>query len=355
MTSQTTFSEHLEYRKGEWVYMEKVVLVQPEIDKLNIRIDADGWGQRGGSAWFDDLKIEQLDNSQNEIVSETNYYPFGLAHKGYNEQTSSSNLGEHWKFNGKELNDEFDLGWYDFGARFYDPEINRTPTIDPLADDPTQIDKSPYAMFWNNPTKYIDPTGMISETVKPEDEKALEAIKNTLSEKDRSAVVIDADGNIDRDIINNHSSESGNFNALKELVNSDVVVEVSVSDSYEIKDKNGEVKTEEIRPVEIYNDMEPSPMSVQTGEFGLYGITQTPEGNSPDENVHVTLNSSLSKEGQAQIYSHEANGHALLYIRGNDHKHRVRNDNGVFRETNTVLKNNIVRSIQETIKNMKKN
>jgi len=138
------------------------MIVQPEIDKLNIRIDADGWGQRGGSAWFDDLKIEQLDNSQNEIVSETNYYPFGLAHKGYNERVRGNNLGENWKFNDKELNDELDLGWYDFGARFYDPEINRTRTIDPLADDPSQIDKSPYAMFWNNPIKYVDPTGMIS-------------------------------------------------------------------------------------------------------------------------------------------------------------------------------------------------
>ncbi len=147
-------------QKGKWVYMEKVVLIPPEIKTFNFRIDADG--HYTGTVWYDDLKIEQLDNSQNEIVSETNYYPFGLAHKGYNEQTTRSNLGENWKFNGKELNDELDLGWYDFGARFYDPEINRTRTIDPLADDPSQLDKSPYAMFWNNPIKYIDPTGMIS-------------------------------------------------------------------------------------------------------------------------------------------------------------------------------------------------
>ena len=100
--------------------------------------------------------------SQNEIVSETNYYPFGLAHKGYNEVQNSTNKGEDYKFNGKELNDEFDLGWYDFGARPYMPDINRTPTIDPLAEDPTQIDKSPYAMFWNNPISNIDPTGMMS-------------------------------------------------------------------------------------------------------------------------------------------------------------------------------------------------
>ena len=63
--------------------------------------------------------------SQNEIVSETNYYPFGLAHKGYNEHVNSTNLGEQFKFNGKELNDEMDLGWYDFGARNYDASLGR--------------------------------------------------------------------------------------------------------------------------------------------------------------------------------------------------------------------------------------
>ena len=64
--------------KGKWVFIEKTVLVQPEIKKLNFRIDADG--NYTGTVWFDDLKIEQLDMSQNEIVSETNYYPFTPAH-----------------------------------------------------------------------------------------------------------------------------------------------------------------------------------------------------------------------------------------------------------------------------------
>lgn len=32
-------------------------------------------------------------------------------------------------------------------------------SIDPLTDHPNQIDKSPYAAFWNNPVKYNDPDG----------------------------------------------------------------------------------------------------------------------------------------------------------------------------------------------------
>ena len=81
-TYYTAVSEHMEYQKGEWVYVEKVAMVQPEIKKLNFRIDVDSVND--GTAWFDDLKIERL-GSHNEIVSETNYYPFGMVHKGYNE------------------------------------------------------------------------------------------------------------------------------------------------------------------------------------------------------------------------------------------------------------------------------
>lgn len=37
--------------------------------------------------------------------------------------------------------------------------VQRFLSVDPLADHPNQIDKSPYAAFWNNPIKWNDPDG----------------------------------------------------------------------------------------------------------------------------------------------------------------------------------------------------
>ena len=153
--SEVTHVETTE--KGKWVFMQKTVLVKPEIKKLNFRIDADG--HYTGTVWYDDLKIEQLDLSQKEIVSETNYYPFGLAHKGYNEQVKSSNLGEQFKFNGKEEENEFGLGWTDFGARRYMNDLGRWTSVDALAEMYETM--SPFAYVANTPTNAIDPDGRL--------------------------------------------------------------------------------------------------------------------------------------------------------------------------------------------------
>ncbi len=44
-------------------------------------------------------------------------------------------------------------------ARFYDSDVGRFLSVDPLADHPNQVDKSPYAYTWNNPVKLRDPDG----------------------------------------------------------------------------------------------------------------------------------------------------------------------------------------------------
>lgn len=95
-----------------------------------------------------------FNNSSNGLttLAEDNYYPFGLKHTGYNNLVLNSNY--KYKYNGKELQE---TGMYDYGARFYMPDIGRWGVVDPLAE--TSRRWSTYNYAYNNPISFIDPDG----------------------------------------------------------------------------------------------------------------------------------------------------------------------------------------------------
>ncbi|MBK7479714.1 MAG: RHS repeat-associated core domain-containing protein [Bacteroidales bacterium] len=92
------------------------------------------------------------------IVQQSDYYPYGMTHRPQAVTTSDN----RYLFNGKELQNNLlggvNLDWYDYGARFYDPQLGRFTTIDPLAENGRRW--SPYTYGADNPIRFIDPDGM---------------------------------------------------------------------------------------------------------------------------------------------------------------------------------------------------
>ena len=88
-------------------------------------------------------------NLGGDLVEENKYLPFGEA-----LQESE----ERFTFTGKELDEKSKLQYT--GARYYDKDIGRFTTIDPIKDGMNH-----YVYAGNNPLKYVDPTG--TEYVNP--------------------------------------------------------------------------------------------------------------------------------------------------------------------------------------------
>jgi len=92
------------------------------------------------------------EGAQATIVEKNDYYAFGLKH-GTTSDTSGVNY--NYEYNGKEFQQE--IGMYDYGARFYMPDIGRWGVVDPLAE--VYRRHSPYSYAVNNPIVFVDPDG----------------------------------------------------------------------------------------------------------------------------------------------------------------------------------------------------
>jgi len=85
-------------------------------------------------------------------------YPFGMVQEGLNYNETAQNSPNKYLYNGKELQADFNLDLYDYGARFYDAVVGRWWSVDPLAEKYRRW--SPYNYCVDNPLRFIDPDGM---------------------------------------------------------------------------------------------------------------------------------------------------------------------------------------------------
>jgi RHS repeat-associated protein len=105
------------------------------------------------NVYFDDVVVN---HKSGPVLEVTNYRAFGteiatLSAKAFNK------LENKYKYNGKELQSELDLSWYDYGARMYDDDLGRLHVVDPMADKFSP--SSPYCYAVNNPVLLNDPNG----------------------------------------------------------------------------------------------------------------------------------------------------------------------------------------------------
>ena len=94
-------------------------------------------------------------DENNEITNGQDYLPLGSIFREYN--IASTN--EKYDFTEKERDTETGLNY--FGARYYDSDLGRWTSVDPLAHLRHGLSQYQYAQ--NNPLLRIDPTGMLDE------------------------------------------------------------------------------------------------------------------------------------------------------------------------------------------------
>jgi len=116
--------------------------------------------------YFDDFKVT---HTKSPVVQSDDYYPFGLTFNSYSRENAAP---QNFTYNGKEEQKDLGLGWLDYGARMYMPDIARWTTVDPWVTK--YKNWSPYNYAFNNPVRYSDFMGM-----GPEDKKGPNGMSET--------------------------------------------------------------------------------------------------------------------------------------------------------------------------------
>lgn len=108
--------------------------------------------------FFDNL---QVTHTRGALIQDEACYPFGLEMQSISSGAATT-IANNYKFNaGTELNDKFDINYYETAFRNYDAQIGRFNGIDAVAENSMAV--SPYNFVGNNPISFNDPTGLMKK------------------------------------------------------------------------------------------------------------------------------------------------------------------------------------------------
>jgi len=242
-----------------------------------------------------------LDNT-GKVKEYYDYEPYG---KSLRENIAGEDKAIY-KFTGKELDEEGSLNWYYFGARYYDAELGRWLSVDPAAGKYPSL--SPYVYCNNNPMIFIDAHG---DSVAIRDNVSLEALRKALTPEDAKYIKTNNRGMIIVEELAKANSSDENLKALKELVTSEKVYEVSSGKGFYYKGEDGKIHYLSFG-------------GKANGTEGFTGYTLAPDNSgtsSTNNNVQVIINAQNTELGRSLAISHELFGHALLYNRNESWMH----------------------------------
>ncbi|HOX77392.1 MAG TPA: RHS repeat-associated core domain-containing protein, partial [Bacteroidales bacterium] len=158
----------------------------------------------------------------------TDYYPFGMEIPVY------GNSDNQLKYNGKELQTEAGLEWYDYGARFYDPVLGRWHVPDPLAEK--HFEYTPYAYAFNNPITYIDPIGLdtvaatTAQPIKQDDVVVMEDGTEYTMNADETEIKPDDENNDDQGNDDQQNDDENNSSAGKVMAGTLLISGILLAD-----------------------------------------------------------------------------------------------------------------------------
>jgi RHS repeat-associated protein len=160
---------------------------------LNFEAETDGLLQvfvANVDVYFDNVTMSITEDL---IVQENHYYPFGMNLVGIEKQGEPDN---RFQYNGKEKQTEFNLNLTDFGNRMQDPQLGRFHVIDRFAEK--YYDWTGYQYGGNNPIKFVDIRGDSLDVAlfRKYDSDATDMLMSDIKEKSGLILNEDETGNV---------------------------------------------------------------------------------------------------------------------------------------------------------------